>query len=113
MKSAVWATEAVTSAPSSLGHIAAARPVGRLGLGNDAVPVMDDERSAARPSEVLRRPVAVADTHRAPCRDQPVSHPTSSMIHPLGSADEIEVLPVLIQIGPQALPRVVPRRPGW
>ena len=26
MKSAVWATEAVTSAPSSLGHIAAARP---------------------------------------------------------------------------------------
>src|SRR5215470_5192319 len=36
---------------------------GCLGLGDDTVPVMHDERIAARPSDVLLLPVTVANTH--------------------------------------------------
>jgi len=53
----------------------------------------------------------MANTHPPRCRGQSFSHATSSVINPLRPADEIEVLPVLIKVGPQSSPRMVPSRP--
>jgi len=53
----------------------------------------------------------MANTHPPRCRGQSFSHATSSVINPLRPADEIEVLPVLITVGPQSPPRVVPGSP--
>ena len=84
---------------------------GGLGLGDDTVPVMHDERIAARPSNVLCLPVTVAYTQPPRCRDQSFSHAPGSVINPFGPADEVEVLPVLIKVGPQSSPGMVPSRP--
>jgi len=84
---------------------------GGLGLGDDTVPVMYDERIAARPSNVLCLPVTVAYTHPPWCRGQSFSHAPGSVINPLGPGDEVKVLPVLIKVGPQSPPGMVPSRP--
>src|SRR6266702_2376791 len=80
----------------------------RLWLGDDTVPVMHDERIAARPSNVLGLPVTVACTHPPQCRGEPFSHASSSVINPLRTGDDVEVLPVLVKVGPQSPPGVVP-----
>ncbi len=72
---------------------------------------MHDERIAARPSDVLGLPVTVAYTQPPRCRGQSFSHAAGSVINPLGPADEVEVLPVLIKVGPQSSPGMVPSRP--
>jgi hypothetical protein len=82
-----------------------------LGLGDDTVPVMHDERIAARPSNVLGLPVTVAYTQPPRCRGQSFSHAPGSVINPPGPADEVEVLPVLIKAGPQSSPGMIPSRP--
>ena len=72
---------------------------------------MHDEGIAARPSNVLCLPVTVAYTHPPQCRGQSFSHAPGSVINPLGPADEVEVLPVLVKVGPQSSPGMVPSRP--
>src|SRR5205814_1093078 len=65
----------------------------------------------ARPSNVLCLPVTVAYTRPPRCRGQSFSHAPGNVINPPGPAGEVEVLPVLIQVGPQSPPGMVPSRP--
>src|SRR5438876_10507002 len=107
MKSAVCATEAIGSDPPLAGpHGRRQSHDRRLGLGDDTVPVMHDERIAAGPSNVLGLPVTVAYTHPPRCRGQSFSHAPGSVINPLRPGDEVEVLPVLVKVGPQSSPGV-------
>ena len=84
---------------------------GRFGLRHDAVPVMHDERFSVGPSNVLGLPVPMADPQAPRCAGESSSHPTRSVFEPLGSGCLVEVVPVLVKVGPESSSEVVPPRP--
>ena len=112
MKSAVWETEAVGTDPSTRGHIAAATPtIAASGWAMTLSRSMHNQNVALGPPNVLGLPVTVANTDFSSRGGESVSHSPGRVFHPLGHGDVVEVLPVLIEVSPQPLSRVVPSGP--
>ena len=73
---------------------------------------MHDQNVALGPPNVLGLPVfAVANTYFSSRGGESVSHSPGRVFQPLGHGDVVEVLPVLIEVSPQPLSRVVPSGP--
>ena len=73
---------------------------GSLGLGDDAVPIMHSQRSALRPADVLRFPVAVANAGGGGGSIQPLSDAGGGVIHPRGPGNAVEVSALVVTVRP-------------